>query len=67
MKKIPICQDMALTYSMKILHRIYNEMEQMGVVLQNSGQGTFVTEDSDVISLSMFYVKKYLMIYLMNL
>ena len=40
----------------------------MGVVLQNSGQGTFVTEDSDVISkLKHVYVKKYLMIYLMNL
>jgi GntR family transcriptional regulator len=60
-EKMPSARDMALTYSINpnTAARIYNEMEQMGVVFTKRGQGTFVTEDSDVISkLKHVYVKK---------
>ena len=60
-EKMPSARDVARTYSINpnTAARIYNEMEQMGVVFTKRGQGTFVTEDSDVISkLKHVYVKK---------
>lgn len=52
-QKLPSVRDFAMDLGVNpnTIKRVYNEMERLGIVETRRGQGTFVTENSDVIEL----------------